>query len=240
MLLSRPQAIYRITAIDKIHNLNRDVYISPPTCALRPIILNNARPSRITAAAGTRLAGTSKICTVIIYTYSTEFTTYVAVILKAISLDQACAHCPIFPTAAARKRLGRVSVPVWPIILSNRLGILGLVRHYHTNYLIPRKLIHGRYISKPHRDSATSRHKPWVDSHVLRTRSLLIQNVCVQLACVRCIASVNSEPGSNSCHIVASIYHTRYIDRIYTHVYTHRSTYVDVLYTIYCQPWSTL
>ena len=149
MLLSRPQAIDRITTIDKIHNLNSCVYISPPTCALRPIILNNARPSRITAAAGTRLAGTSKICTVIIYTYSTEFTTYVAVILKAISLDQACAHCPIFPTAAARKRLGRVSVPVWPIILSNRLGILGLVRYYHTNYLIPRKLIHGRYISKP-------------------------------------------------------------------------------------------
>ena len=31
----------------------------PPTCSLRPVILNNARPSCITAAAGTEFAGTS-------------------------------------------------------------------------------------------------------------------------------------------------------------------------------------
>ena len=31
---------------------------NPPTCSLRPVILNNARPLRITAAAGTELAGT--------------------------------------------------------------------------------------------------------------------------------------------------------------------------------------
>ena len=42
-------------------------------------------------------------------------------------LDQALAHCPRFLTAAARKRLGRVSVPVWPVILSDRLRIFGLV-----------------------------------------------------------------------------------------------------------------
>jgi hypothetical protein len=30
----------------------------PPTCPLRPVILNNACPPRITAAAGTELAGT--------------------------------------------------------------------------------------------------------------------------------------------------------------------------------------
>ncbi len=28
-------------------------------------------------------------------------------------LDRACAHCPKFPTAASRRSLGRVSVPVW-------------------------------------------------------------------------------------------------------------------------------
>ena len=39
----------------------------------------------------------------------------------AALLDQACAHCPIFPTAASRRSLGRVSVPVWPIVLSDRL-----------------------------------------------------------------------------------------------------------------------
>ena len=53
-------------------------------------------------------------------------------------LDQACAHCPIFPTAASRRSLGRVSVPVWLIILSDQLRIAGLVGRYPTNYLIRR------------------------------------------------------------------------------------------------------
>src|ERR1700678_1311543 len=38
----------------------------PPTHPLRPIIPNNARPPRITAAAGTKLAGASSLGTVII------------------------------------------------------------------------------------------------------------------------------------------------------------------------------
>ena len=56
-------------------------------------------------------------------------------------LDQACAHCPIFPTAASRRSLGRVSVPVWLVILSDQLEIVGLVGLYPTNYLIPLGLI---------------------------------------------------------------------------------------------------
>ena len=59
-----------------------------------------------------------------------------AFITHAASLDQACAHCPIFPTAASRRSLGRVSVPVWLIILSDQLQIIGLVGFYPTNYLI--------------------------------------------------------------------------------------------------------
>ena len=51
----------------------------------------------------------------------------------AVLLDQACAHCPIFPTAASRRSLGRVSVPVWLIILSDQLPIAALVGHYPTN-----------------------------------------------------------------------------------------------------------
>ncbi len=51
-------------------------------------------------------------------------------------LDQACAHCPKFPTAASRRSLGRVSVPVWLVVLSDRLQIVGLVGLYPTNYLI--------------------------------------------------------------------------------------------------------
>ena len=60
--------------------------------------------------------------------------------LHAASLGQAFAHCPIFPTAASRRSLGRVSVPMWPITLSGRLPIAVLVGRYLTNELIGREL----------------------------------------------------------------------------------------------------
>ena len=50
----------------------------------------------------------------------------------AVLLDQACAHCPIFPTAASRRSPGRVSVPVWLIILSDQLQIVAMVGLYPT------------------------------------------------------------------------------------------------------------
>ena len=56
-----------------------------------------------------------------------------AFITHAAWLDQACAHCPIFPTAASRRSLGRVSVPVWLIILSDQLRVFALVGRYPTN-----------------------------------------------------------------------------------------------------------
>ncbi len=48
-------------------------------------------------------------------------------------LDQGCPHCPKFPTAASRRSLDRVSVPVWRIILSDPLLIVALVGLYPTN-----------------------------------------------------------------------------------------------------------
>ncbi len=51
----------------------------------------------------------------------------------AALLDQAFAHCPIFPTAASRRSLGRVSVPVWLFVLSDQLQIVALVGLYPTN-----------------------------------------------------------------------------------------------------------
>ena len=59
----------------------------------------------------------------------------------AVLLDQACAHCPIFPTAASRRSLGRVSVPVWLVVLSDQLRIVALVGRYPANQLIPRRPI---------------------------------------------------------------------------------------------------
>ena len=57
----------------------------------------------------------------------------------AALLRQACAHCGRFPTAASRRSLGRVSVPMWPFILSDRLLIVALVGRYPSNQLIRRK-----------------------------------------------------------------------------------------------------
>ncbi len=64
-----------------------------------------------------------------------------AFFIHAALLDQACAHCPIFPTAASRRSLGRVSVPVWLIVLSDQLLIVALVGRYPTNKLIRHRLI---------------------------------------------------------------------------------------------------
>ncbi len=56
-------------------------------------------------------------------------------------LGQAFAHCPIFPTAASRRSLARIPVPVWPYTLSGRLPIIALVGHYPANKLMGRKLL---------------------------------------------------------------------------------------------------
>ena len=64
--------------------------------------------------------------------------------LHAASLHQSFLHCAIFPTAASRRSLGRISVPMWPFNLSVRLLIVDLVGRYPTNYLIRRKPIYQR------------------------------------------------------------------------------------------------
>ena len=54
-------------------------------------------------------------------------------VLHAASLGQACAHCQNSLTAASRRSLGRVSVPVWLAVLSDQLRITALVGRYPTN-----------------------------------------------------------------------------------------------------------
>ncbi len=109
------------------------------------MIPNNARTPRITAAAGTELAGASLEGTVSsLAGISSPLTVLYdpqAFITHAALLRQAFAHCAIFPTAASRRSLDRVSVPVWLIILSDQLSIFGLVSHYLTNYLMDREPI---------------------------------------------------------------------------------------------------
>ncbi len=64
-----------------------------------------------------------------------------AFITHAASLRQGFPHCAIFPTAASRKSLDRVSVPVWLIILSDQLPVEALVGRYPTNKLMGRGLV---------------------------------------------------------------------------------------------------
>ena len=56
-----------------------------------------------------------------------------AFITHAALLRQAFAHCAKFLTAASRRSLDRVSVPVWLIVLSDQLPVVALVGRYPAN-----------------------------------------------------------------------------------------------------------
>ena len=73
--------------------------------------------------------------------FTTELYDPKAFITHAALLGQTFVHCRKFLTAASRRSLGRVSVPMWPFILSDRLCIIALVGRYLTNKLIQRKPI---------------------------------------------------------------------------------------------------
>ncbi|KAF3557596.1 hypothetical protein F2Q69_00016592 [Brassica cretica] len=118
----------------------------PPTDALRPIIPDNACILCITAAAGTELADAYSPDTVIASSLGKE---------------------------VQDPSLGRVSVPVWLIILSDQLLIIALP--FPAVVPLPR-----------------------AGSYALLTRPPLETPLPVRLACVKHAASVHPEPGSNS------------------------------------------
>ena len=62
----------------------------------------------------------------------------------AASLHQGSPHCAIFPTAASRRSLDRVSVPVWLVVLSDQLLIVALVGLYPANQLISHRPLRSR------------------------------------------------------------------------------------------------
>ena len=102
------------------------------------MIPDNARTLCITAAAGTELAGASSPGTVRgVETPGSSRATAVytpkGVLPHAASLGQPFGHCARFPTAASRRSLGRLSVPMWLAILSDQLPVVALVRRYRTN-----------------------------------------------------------------------------------------------------------
>ena len=120
-------------------------------------------------------------------------------------LDQGCPHCPIFPTAASRRSLGRVSVPVWLIILSDQLldRRLGeplphqLANQTRANPIGDKSLDRRAYTVLAVRFQLLFRTTR-VYSHVTHPCATPPRRDFVRLACVRPAASVRSEPGSNS------------------------------------------
>ncbi len=66
----------------------------------------------------------------------------------AALLRQGFPHCAKFLTAASRRSLDRVPVPVWLIILSDQLTIAVLVGLYPTNKLMVRRLISKQLLSR--------------------------------------------------------------------------------------------
>jgi hypothetical protein len=71
-----------------------------------------------------------------------------AFISHTASLRQGFPHCERFSTAASRRSLGSVSVPVLAVNLSIRLDVLALVSHYLTNKLISHELLFNREVRR--------------------------------------------------------------------------------------------
>jgi hypothetical protein len=145
-----------------------------------------------------------------------------AFIPHAASLRQAFAHCARSPTAASRRSLGRVSVPVWLAALSRQLPVVALVGRYPTNELIGREPIPKRKPGLPPTTLCSADHAvrrgypvlapvsrgyPGLRGRLLTCYSPVRRSVpgwvappgpIARLACVRHAASVRPEPGSNS------------------------------------------
>ncbi len=131
-----------------------------------------------------------------------------AFIAHAALLHQTFVHCAIFLTAASRRSLARISVPVWGITLSRPLPVIGLVGRYPTNYLMGRRPLPERQsfnlplTDRPHGVLATVSsgysplwgRSPTCYSPVCHSPPQTNPRVPVRLACVRHAASVHPEP----------------------------------------------
>ena len=93
------------------------------TYPLRPVMSSNARPPRVTAAAGTELTRASLRIKCHNFFIERVLQRPSSITQKTL-LDQAFAHCPIFHTAASMSS-GLLPVPLWLINLSDQLKITG-------------------------------------------------------------------------------------------------------------------
>ncbi len=183
------------------------------------MIPNNVRTVRLTAAAGTNLARASSrdrsdLACARLSSPSTVLYNPKAFFAHAASLGQACAHCRRSSTAATRRCLASVSVPVARVVLSHPLRIFALVGRHPTNKLI-------RCEPLPRRNSFPGQEMPLnriagnlrvlplcshprgtLPTHYCPFRhypqlGIATKLVLVRLACLIHAANVRSEPGSN-------------------------------------------
>ena len=91
-----------------------------------------------------------------------------AFIAHAASLGQASAHCRRSSTAASRRSLASVAVPVARVVLSHPLSIFALVGRHPTNKLILREPL-------PRRNSFPSRGMPsdWIAGNYPSVRTAM-------------------------------------------------------------------
>jgi hypothetical protein len=136
-----------------------------------------------------------------------------AFIPHAASLGHAFAHCRRFSTAATRRCLGSISVPVVGAMLSHPLGISGLVGRYPANYLVPRKPLPRRNLTICSPDHRARRDRPVLPGvspgypgpggtlptpyYPVSRSSSPRRGLVARLACLIHAANVHSEPGSN-------------------------------------------
>ena len=137
-----------------------------------------------------------------------------AFIPHAASLGQTCVHCRRFSTAATRRCLGSVSVPVVGAMLSHPLDIMALVSRYLTNKLISRKPLPGRNhticsaeIIRYYPQFPAAIPIPGVRNLRLTTPFAAVhfseEKLLARLACLIHAANVHSEPGSNPSNFYA-------------------------------------
>ncbi len=91
---------------------------------------------------------TSNLSKTRFFSHLTELYNPKAFFTHAALLRQGFPHCAKFLTAASRRSLDRVPVPVWLIILSDQLTIVALVGLYPTNKLMVREPVLERQLSR--------------------------------------------------------------------------------------------
>lgn len=165
--------------------------------------MSNTCSLRITAAAGTKLAGTFFNSTIHYTTTKQNFTTILIVHHSRNIAGSSVSPLSKIPHCCLKISSDLISTPMWLYIRQNQLDIFGLVSYYHTNY--PKTKI----------SSYQKRKISLFLLSIIFLNNLLYKFLSIthpfalhfikynRLACVMHVASIHSEPELNPCFIFA-------------------------------------